>query len=345
MKYISLLLTLFFLNFSLPCFAIDYDSCSNDQVTGIISGDVHFQRDDPIGTESDYISNILTSFTCGIVSEGAGDRDVFYEFLVTSPFGKSDINGVFPTNLPGVGIKYYFTTSNYSGFTLCYNQNSETFIRSNGDYLGVICHWIQGTQNASADAYIKAKLVKTAQVVTPGFLTSSDIPNIIKTRVTYNNTSLVSPKNDINLSSSTNIYSDKCSLRSNSLTLDLGNIEVNDFSGGVGFIPNDGATANMLLECDSNANINITLNGIMNTDVNDSTVLALSGQGQFGTADGVGVQLSYNNTPLALNKRINLKRSNGGVESFPVTAHYYQTKTTVKPGTANATATLDITYQ
>lgn len=344
MKYILLILSIVLLNFSLPCFA-DYDSCSNTQVTGVISGDVHFQRDDPIGTESEYVSNILTEFTCGIISDGSADRDVYYEFSVTSPFGVSDINGVFATNLPGVGIKYYMSTSTFSGFTSCNNQNSESFIRSNGDYIGVVCHWMHGTQNASADVYIKAKLVKTAQIITPGFLSGSDIPNKIKTRMIYNNSSVTYQKNDINLSSSTNVYSDKCSLSSNSLTLDLGNIEVNDFSGGIGFIPNKGATANLLLECDANANINITLNGEMNTDANDNSILALSGQGQIGTADGVGVQLSFNNTPLALNKMVNLKRSIGGEETFPITAHYYKTKTQVKPGAANATATLNLTYQ
>ncbi|WP_256937857.1 hypothetical protein, partial [Enterobacter chuandaensis] len=30
---------------------------------------------------------------------------------------------------------------------------------------------------------------------------------------------------------------------------------------------------------------------------------------------------------------------------FPLTARYYQTQTTVEPGTANASATLNLTYQ
>lgn len=62
-------------------------------------------------------------------------------------------------------------------------------------------------------------------------------------------------------------------------------------------------------------------------------------------AKGVGVQLLYNGSPFILNNRIVLKRSSGGQETFPLTARYYQTKTAVTTGKANASATLDLTYQ
>ncbi len=77
----------------------------------------------------------------------------------------------------------------------------------------------------------------------------------------------------------------------------------------------------------------------------DTSVLALNGQGTPGTADGVGIQMLYNNVPLQLNNRIVLKRSAGGQETFPLVARYYQTRSVVRPGSANATATLNITYQ
>lgn len=73
--------------------------------------------------------------------------------------------------------------------------------------------------------------------------------------------------------------------------------------------------------------------------------MALTGQGNTGTAKGVGVQLLYNGTPLAMNSRLLLKQSAGGVETLPLTARYYQTLGTVQSGTANASATLNLTYQ
>ncbi|HDE1997161.1 TPA: fimbrial protein, partial [Klebsiella quasipneumoniae] len=68
-------------------------------------------------------------------------------------------------------------------------------------------------------------------------------------------------------------------------------------------------------------------------------------QGSAGVAQGVGVQLVYNNTPLILGNNLVLKRTNGGQEMFPLTARYYQTNTTVTTGIANASATLSLTYQ
>lgn len=73
--------------------------------------------------------------------------------------------------------------------------------------------------------------------------------------------------------------------------------------------------------------------------------MALTGQGMTGTAKGVGVQLLYNGTPLVLNSRLLLKQSSGGLETLPFTARYYQTLTSVESGAANASATLNLTYQ
>lgn len=85
--------------------------------------------------------------------------------------------------------------------------------------------------------------------------------------------------------------------------------------------------------------------GTQNPDVGTASVLALTNQGDADVAQGVGVQLLYNGSPLILNNRLVLKSSTGGQETFPITARYYQTRTTVTTGKANASATLDLTYQ
>ncbi|HDC4774722.1 TPA: fimbrial protein, partial [Enterobacter cloacae] len=56
-------------------------------------------------------------------------------------------------------------------------------------------------------------------------------------------------------------------------------------------------------------------------------------------------QLLYNGSPLTLNSRLLLKQSAGGQETLPLTARYYQTLTSVESGSANASATLNLTYQ
>ncbi|EHJ2438119.1 TPA: fimbrial protein [Salmonella enterica subsp. enterica serovar Bahrenfeld] len=137
-----------------------------------------------------------------------------------------------------------------------------------------------------------------------------------------------------------------CSITTPSLTFPIGNVLASNFGTSVGTIPANGqVTQNLGLNCDAGENINVALQGIRNPDVSTTSVLALTGQGNADVAGGVGVQLLYNGSPLILNNSIVLKQSTGGQETFPITARYYQTKTSVSTGKANASATLNITYQ
>lgn len=149
-----------------------------------------------------------------------------------------------------------------------------------------------------------------------------------------------------NIEGNNNIVPVACSLQTPGLVFSIGRVPASDFGSAVGTIP-EGAnsTQNLGLDCDPKANINVSLNGTQNPDVGDNSVLALTGQGSSDVASGVGVQILYNNTPLKLNERIVLKKSAGGIETFPLIARYYQTKSTVKTGTANTSATLSVTYQ
>ncbi|MBL5826384.1 fimbrial protein [Serratia fonticola] len=102
---------------------------------------------------------------------------------------------------------------------------------------------------------------------------------------------------------------------------------------------------NLELNCDAGARVNAMLTGAQNTDTSAAGVLQLTGAGSAGVASGVGIQILYNNAPLALNNNMVLKTSAGGQETFPFTAQYYQTKDSVTAGSANAIATLNLTYQ
>lgn len=137
-----------------------------------------------------------------------------------------------------------------------------------------------------------------------------------------------------------------CSITTPSLIFPLGNVLASTFGTTVGTTPSAAQnTQNLGLNCEAGANINVTFSGTQNPDVATTSVLALTGQGNSDVANGVGVQILYNNAPLVLEQRIVLKQSTGGMESFPLTARYYQTKSTVTTGKANASATLNLTYQ
>ncbi|HAU5793701.1 hypothetical protein XU19_04630 [Vibrio parahaemolyticus] len=136
-----------------------------------------------------------------------------------------------------------------------------------------------------------------------------------------------------------------CAIQSgNSLAFPIGDVQADQFTQ-LGTHSQQTSTANLKLDCDADANINVTLAGTQNPDTADDSVLELSNQGDDKVASGIGVQLLYNDTPLELNKMLNLKRSAGDQESFPITARYIQTKDKVRAGQANATATLNLTYQ
>lgn len=134
-----------------------------------------------------------------------------------------------------------------------------------------------------------------------------------------------------------------CSLTSTSINVPLGDVLVSKFTAA-------GATTgdksfDLGLSCDKDAKINVSLAGTQNADTSNTSVLALTSAGQTGTATGVGVQLLYGGTPLKINANLLLKTSVGGKETLPLTARYFQTKTTVGTGQANSSATLNITYQ
>ncbi|WP_419235998.1 fimbrial protein [Serratia fonticola] len=133
-----------------------------------------------------------------------------------------------------------------------------------------------------------------------------------------------------------------CSLTTPTVAAPLGNVYATAFTG-VGSTTGN-VDFNLGLNCAPGTKVNVTMNGTQNTDTANTSVLALTGAGSAGVAKGVGAQILYNNTPLNIGTRLLLKTTAGGIETFPFKARYYQTLNNVLPGSANATATLNITY-
>lgn len=138
-----------------------------------------------------------------------------------------------------------------------------------------------------------------------------------------------------------------CSITTPTLNFPIGDILASSFGTSIGTVPAAASkTENLGLSCDAGTRVNVTLTGVQNPDVETTSILALTDQGQANVAKGVGVQILYNNSPINLNgSPLYWKTSSGGQEIFPITVRYYQTKTAVTTGTANASATLNITYQ
>lgn len=229
----------------------------------------------------------------------------------------SSINGVYNTNIPGIGLRL---SSSANGTVFPYDLAAGANIY------------------ASISGGILAELVKTS----PGSVGGGSITGGVVAK-----TSIVGVMYGGEVDMGTNtIIPVACSIMTPNLTFPIGNILASTFGSSIGTTPSGAQNTQSLgLNCDAQANINVSLSGTQNPDVGTTSVLALIGQGNPGVAKGVGVQIVYNGTPLSLNSRVVLKRSAGGQETLPLVARYYQTKTAVATGTANASATLNLTYQ
>ncbi|WP_159564668.1 fimbrial protein [Budvicia diplopodorum] len=127
------------------------------------------------------------------------------------------------------------------------------------------------------------------------------------------------------------------------------NINLGENSAEVGAVgpKNNLETFNVIFDCSQNegAKITATLEGRKSSAAATNDILALTGEGTPGVADGVGVQILYNSVPMVLNQPIDLVNAASTMENVAFQARYYQTKVPIFPGTANSAAVLDLTYQ
>ncbi|RSB16623.1 fimbrial protein [Citrobacter farmeri] len=243
--------------------------------------------------------------------------------------GKSNGNiahDVYATNIEGVGIRVMNTTYPSGDKSYYTNPASINMMR----------------YSSIASAPVDVELIKTGDIKS-GTLAAGEIGQYYATDADYVRLGTVT---EIMMQGGGNIIQHSCSVTTSGLNFILPDVNANEFGSTVGYSPSATDTQNLGLECDANANISATLSGVINPDLNDPSVLALTGQGGANVAEGVGIQLIYNGKPLKIDEVMELKTSPGGVESLPITARYYQTLNEVKRvGTANTSATLTLTYQ
>ncbi|WP_336220215.1 fimbrial protein [Citrobacter amalonaticus] len=293
-------------------------ACNNNISTytkTVSFGNVIVQRDTAPGTVvATQAVNAPVNFSCG----GAGPY-LYQESMRTSLTSYG--NNIYEIGVPGFGIR---VSENGTDGTLHHYFP----ISING--------WTNGSGTNQTNLY-KFELVKTSAISSSGNLRVGTIADTAM----YNQFYI----GYFNVGGGT-IQVVQCNINTPNLNFPIGNISASSFGSTVGTTPSGAQnTQNLGLNCDAGTNINVSFTGTQNPDVGTTSVLALTGQGNTDVAKGVGVQILYNGSPLVLNNRIVLKQSSGGQETFPLTARYYQTKTSVTPGTANASATLNLTYQ
>ncbi|HAU5638876.1 fimbrial protein [Citrobacter amalonaticus] len=300
------------------CYADGSDKAdAHNHIYNVSLNDVIVQRDAPVGT------TVLTQS----ISTGLSDGGVFaycytgdkahYLLKGESVVAVSGYDHVYETNVPGIGITIE------GGDSGRFYSNPSYDKASTGNYQWAWSNW--GTS-------FEITLVKT------GPISSGNINGITAVMSAAGLGDLLTL--NINAGKVTTLA---CSINTPTIRAPLGNV-VNSSFTGVGSMPKS-FDFDVGLECDAGANINVSLEGAQSSETSDTSVLALTDAGQPDVASGVGVQIVYGSKPLKLNENIVLGKAEGGHTLFALTARYYQTKTTVKNGAANATATLNITYQ
>jgi type 1 fimbria pilin len=276
-------------------------------------GDVEVQRDTPVGT---VLKTVTVNFPYVGVACDDGTEGRFVVKTFTTP---SALDKVFDTNIPGIGIRQsvYYGTAPFETYS-----NNSTYMR---------IEWV------------KIELVKTGTAEVSGYLTQG--PIFDWSIGDGEGAAATFPVVRINLVSGY-IGTKACSIQSGgTLSFPIGNVPAEQFRQ-IGTVSNETVKADLSLSCNNNTNVNVTLNGEQNPETSDASVLALSGQGSESVAKGIGVQLLYNGAPLKLNEMLKFETTeSNAIVTYPLTARYIQTEDKIKAGSANATATLNLTYQ
>ncbi|WP_025123486.1 MULTISPECIES: fimbrial protein [unclassified Serratia (in: enterobacteria)] len=327
MKKIMMIFGTLLIIYSLP----SWSNCSNIAASvPINTSSLIVQRDVAVGSRlavQDFTSANYPLFNCGTTT-----GTLYFGVKATTTYSTT-LNGVrvYKTDLPGIGVQLGGLTKAGliggwvgKGNTIDGNVN-QTSVES---YVGPISTVYGGAVVA---------FYKIGEV-------SSGTLNQTVGKLIMGDGKASGWASEINVSiSGLSVTALACSLTTPTVAAPLGNIYATEFTGV-------GSTAGnndfqLGLNCAAGTKVNVTMNGTQNADTANTSVLALTGAGSAGVAKGVGAQILYNNAPLNIGSKLALKTSAGGIETFPFKARYYQTLSNVSAGSANATATLDITYQ
>lgn len=271
-------------------------------------GNITVQRDAPIGQSFATTTATVPYQLVGYCSNGGYAYDQF-NYLGATP---TSYSGVYATNISGVGLKLSPYTS--SVYTTYYAGNNNFY--STGTYT--------------------MQLVKTGPIAS-GTLQTGMVAHV-----------WMDDGRDIlqfYLSGTNKVTQVACSITTSNVNVPLDPVQAGSFTS-INSTKGD-KPFTIGLSCDAGARINASLSFTQNAETSNNSVIQLTGAGTQGVATGVGIQLLYGSTVLTNNNNVVLKTSSGGQE-FPAgafTARYFQTKSTVTTGDANATATLNLTYQ
>lgn len=309
-------------------------SCTTSVPTSIRSiPDMNIPRDAPVGSILGAGFQEITPFNCVNDSPGLTYQEFGVKAYGTYVMMISN-RRVYSTNLPGIGYSVYSLTPACTGTvagsvdgtnTLAGNQDTRLLCKANGP--------VSSTDMSSTPGVV---FYKTGPI-TPGVVTGKIVGSFI---MRNNQSTWQVPESTfqfINFS----VRSTGCSVNNSAISVNMGSIKKSAFSG----IDSWPASTNtkdidIALSCTAGTKVSLRVDGTAENSAKG--ILKLSAVP--GAASGVGIQLLYNNSPLALASLLPIGTA-GTTMTIPLQARYYQTQSTVTPGAANSYATFTMTYQ
>jgi major type 1 subunit fimbrin (pilin) len=343
-------------------------SCTPIKVTGGDAGSttvtlpsITAARDVPNGTVLGQWQKFNTgnlTFNC-IVDSSSSANMVFQPVSLITPSGikiAEPTNGtsvtVWNTNLAGVGIAVAVNASGGS----CSTAYQDLASRNISGWTGTLCAGSGLGLNFRYAGLVEVALVKTGTIAAG---TVNNLGTIFQATVATNVGGVVKvgpPTAISNTSGSTFLWQylmgsapavsvQACTTAD--VTVNLGSHQQSEFTG-IGSVTKSPVGFNIAVNACPGGLTKIQYQFIPLNAVLDATngVLALSSS---STATGIGVQLKDGSgAALKYNTQYTLSGYNtttGGSYTIPLTAAYYQTASSVTPGSANAVLTFTLTYQ
>lgn len=292
----------------------------NNQIRYIPNDTINLQYDNLINNNSILRTHTVTGFSSGYGFAVSGKEDCggYIDKYFTNGWSVSS-NNTAPTNISGIGIRVRYN----GGY---FPERSSTASTSWG---------YPGAANWTID------IVKTGMVASSGTIRSGNVA-ILSQYNTTPRTRFIA--NTLRFQSSYRINVLSCSLKNSQSVY---NVELGDWYDTQ--FANIGDTSTSVdipitLTCMAGANIKATVTSTAGyVDINTGK-LTLSGADK---ATGVAIQLlDKNSAPIKLNTKNSLQNNvPAGDYMFNWKARYIKTADKITPGSANATATVNIRYE
>lgn len=283
------------------------------------------QRDTPIGTVLDSVYNESLLNRAEFIK---CDRPLVTEWNSVARKVMYSNEELLESGVPGISIRVITPGGRYSKGR--YEGPFPRLMTNQTGCLGTIAYAKLCGENFGP---LKLELVKTAEVTGSGQIFSGVIVKAAATGVTDVYT--------YNLTASS-VQTAACSVKNTAITVPLGNVYENHFSGVGSTLAEQAFT--IPLDCNAGTKVNVTLDAIKDSS-GEKGVIALSDVNNQIKATGVGVQLRYKDAPVTLGEPIKVGTAvTEGSYNVPLTARYYQTESKIGPGIANAVATFTMIY-